>query len=81
MSNLTSIKLKLSLSLTQSQEASLVLFKHMSKIQAQMNSKKLETEKPATDNKKSINKSENYYWNHGMNHNHDHTRSTCNPPK
>ena len=57
MSNLTSINLKLSQSITQAQETILVLSKHIQALQAHTNSKKPATEKPATDNKQYIDKS------------------------
>ena len=52
MENLTSINLTLSQSINQAQETILVLSKQLQELQAQTNSKKLATEKPATDKKK-----------------------------
>ena len=60
MANLRSIDLKLSQSLTQVKEAILVFSKQPQALQAQMNSKKTVTEKPATDKKQSLNNSKSY---------------------
>ena len=55
MANLTIINLKISQSLTQSQEAILELYNHLYALQAQMN-----TNKPANDNSNRDNKLKNY---------------------
>ena len=78
MENLTIINLALYQRLNQAQEEMLLLSKQMQTLQAQMNSKKPATEKTATEKKKSINKSNNYCWNHVRTRNHDHTSPTCN---
>ena len=81
MENLISINLKISQSLTQSQEAILVHSKQLQTIQAQMNSNKQATEKPETHENKSINNSKIYFWTHGSTQNINHTIPTCNQPK
>ena len=78
MSNHTRINLTLSQSLTQAQEAILLLFEQLQTLQAHMNSKKSVTEKPATENKNSLNKSKRYFWTRVRTHNIYHTSPTCN---
>ena len=56
MVKLTSTNLTISQILTQSQEKILVIPKQLQTLQAQMNSKKPSTEKPATYNKQYLNK-------------------------
>ena len=76
MLNLTRNNLTLSQILTQAQEALLLLSKHLHTLKAHMNSKKPATDKPETNNKKSINKSKNYFCNNGRTHNHNYTIPT-----
>ena len=56
MEKLTSINLTLSQTLPQEREEIMTFSKKLQTLQAQMNSKKPSTNKPATDKKKSINK-------------------------
>ena len=81
MKNTTSINLTLSQRFTQSQETILVLPNQLQTLHAQINSKKIATEKPATNKKKIINKSKRYFWNHIRTRNLDHARLICNCKK
>ena len=74
--NLTSINLTLYQSLTQAQEAILVLYKQLQALQAQKNAKRPATEKPVTDKKTGDKKSKRYFWTHRRNRILEHTRPT-----
>ena len=74
--NITRINTTLYQSLTQAQEAILVLSKQLKTLQAQ-----IKTEKPETKKKHYRNKSNIYCWTHIRTRSLDHAIQTCRFPK